>query len=204
MPMILAIGEWVMRRACQEAASWTRPINIAVNVSALQLGSDGFPHLVQKILEETRLSPERLEIEITETPLIRDPQRALLALQKLKGLGVNIAMDDFGTGYSSLSNLQAFPFDKIKIDRSFVQAIHTKPQAAAIVRAVLGLGRGLGLPVIAEGVETAEELSFLSLEGCTEAQGHLFGRPAPIEELTSLICDNVIMHPSKLMRSSKS
>ncbi len=123
-------------------------------------------------------------------------------MQKLKTLGVNIAMDDFGTGYSSLSNLQAFPFDKIKIDRSFVQAVHTKPQAAAIVRAVLGLGRGLGLPVIAEGVETSEELSFLDSEGCTEAQGYLFGRPVPIGELTSLICDNVVVLPRTRMKAA--
>jgi len=196
--LILAIGEWVMRHACREAASWPRPLNIAVNVSALQLSSDSFPHMVQSILEEARLPPERLEIEVTETSLIRDPHRALLTLQRLKRLGVNIAMDDFGTGYSSLSNLQAFPFDRIKIDRSFVQAIHTKPQAAAIVRAVLGLGRGLGLPVIAEGVETPEELSFLGLEGCTEAQGYLFSRPVPIGELVSLIRDNLPVLPRAL------
>jgi len=197
--LILKIGEWVMWEACQEAASWKRPLNIAVNVSALQLGSDGFIHLVRNTLDEAGLSPERLEIEITETALIRDPHRALLALQRLKAVGVSIAMDDFGTGYSSLSNLQTFPFDKIKIDRSFIQAVHTKPQAAAIVRAVLGLGRGLGLPVIAEGVETPEELSFLGLEGCTEAQGYLFGRPVPIEQLTSLIHDNLIVLPRTQM-----
>ena len=200
--LILRLGEWVMRQACQEAARWPRPLNIAVNVSALQLGSDDFPRLVQSILEETRLSPERLEIEITETALVRDPHRALLTLQKLKTLGVNIAMDDFGTGYSSLSNLQAFPFDKIKIDRSFVQAVHTKPQAAAIVRAVLGLGRGLGLPVIAEGVESPEELRFLGLEGCVEAQGYLFGRPMPISELAPLVFDNADVAPQELMRAA--
>ncbi|SCY66166.1 bifunctional diguanylate cyclase/phosphodiesterase [Microvirga guangxiensis] len=197
--LILTIGEWVMRQACREAASWSRPLNISVNVSALQLGSDGFPHLVQSILDETGLAPNRLEIEITETALVRDPHRALHSLRKLKELGVNIAMDDFGTGYSSLSNLQAFPFDKIKIDRSFVQEIHTKPHAAAIVRAVLGLGRGLGLPVIAEGVETLEELKFLGMEGCVEAQGYLFGRPVPISELASLIRDNVAGPPRAMV-----
>lgn len=200
--LILRIGEWVMRQACQEAATWPRPLNIAVNVSALQLCNDGFPQLVQSILEETGLSPERLEIEITETALIRDPQRALLTLRRLKKLGVNIAMDDFGTGYSSLSNLQAFPFDKIKIDRSFVQAVHTNPQAAAIVRAVLGLGRGLGLPVIAEGVESAEELNFLGLAGCIEVQGYLFGHPAPISELASLVHDNVVVIPRGLTKAA--
>jgi diguanylate cyclase (GGDEF)-like protein/PAS domain S-box-containing protein len=200
--LILKIGEWVMREACREAAAWMRPLTIAVNVSALQLTSDGFVEFVQSTLSQTKLPPERLEIEITETALIRDPNRALQSLQKLKALGINIAMDDFGTGYSSLSNLRAFPFDKIKIDRSFIQAVHTNPQAAAIVRAVLGLGRGLGLPVIAEGVETSEELRFLGLEGCTEAQGYLFGRPAPIEEFVPLINDNVVVLPQPLRRAT--
>ena len=140
-------------------------------------------------------------MEITETALIRDPNRALLTLRQLKALGVHIAMDDFGTGYSSLSNLRAFPFDKIKIDRSFIQSVDINAQAAAIVRAVLGLGRGLGLPVIAEGVETAEELRFLGHEGCTEAQGYLVGHPAPIHELSSLICDNIVALPKPLLRA---
>jgi diguanylate cyclase (GGDEF)-like protein/PAS domain S-box-containing protein len=196
--LILKIGEWVMREACREAAAWMRPLTIAVNVSALQLTSDGFVEFVESALEQAKLPPERLEIEITETALIRDPNRALQSLQRLKVLGVNIAMDDFGTGYSSLSNLRAFPFDKIKIDRSFIHSVHTNPQAAAIVRAVLGLGRGLGLPVIAEGVETREELRFLGLEGCTEAQGYLFGRPAPIREFVPLISANVITLPQPL------
>ncbi|WP_425488224.1 EAL domain-containing protein [Microvirga mediterraneensis] len=199
--LILKIGEWVMREACREAASWKRPLTVAVNVSALQLTSDGFVEFVQATLEQTNLPAKRLEIEITETALIRDPNRALVSLQRLKEIGVNIAMDDFGTGYSSLSNLRAFPFDKIKIDRSFIQAVHANPQAAAIVRAVLGLGRGLGLPVIAEGVETSEELRFLGLEGCTEAQGYLFGRPAPIMEFMQLISDNIMVLPKPLIRA---
>lgn len=200
--LILKIGEWVMQEACREAAGWTRPLTIAVNVSALQLTSDGFVEFVRKTLDSTGLAPERLEIEITETALIRDPNRALQTLQKLKGLDVNIAMDDFGTGYSSLSNLRAFPFDKIKIDRSFIHAVHANPQAAAIVRAVLGLGRALGLPVIAEGVETSEELRFLGSEGCTEAQGYLFGRPAPIEVFVPLISENVVTLPKLLLRAA--
>ncbi len=200
--LILKIGEWVMREACREAASWLRPLNVAVNVSALQLTSDGFVQFVQSTLNEFQLSPERLEIEVTETALIRDPNRALQTLKKFKEVGINIAMDDFGTGYSSLSNLRAFPFDKIKIDRSFIHAVHTNPQAAAIVRAVLGLGRGLGLPVIAEGVETSKEMNFLGLEGCTEAQGYLFGRPAPIEDFVPLISDNVLVLPKPLRRAT--
>jgi EAL domain-containing protein (putative c-di-GMP-specific phosphodiesterase class I) len=183
---ILAIGEWVMRTACHEAASWGRPLKIAINVSALQLNSPDFVSLVREVLDQAKLDPSRLELEITESVLIRDPDRALQTLTLLKAIGVSIAMDDFGTGYSSLSNLRNFPFDKIKIDRSFVRSIDVNMPAAAIVRAVLGLGRGLGLPVIAEGVETSGELAFLNAEGCKEAQGYLFGRPAPIEVFRSV------------------
>ncbi len=184
--IILRIGEWVLREACREASSWDRPLKIAVNVSALQVNNPSFVALVQAILHESGLAPERLELEITESVLIRDPERALQTLTQLKAIGVSIAMDDFGTGYSSLSNLRNFPFDKIKIDRSFVRAIDVNNQAAAIVRAVLGLGRGLGLPVIAEGVETNGELAFLNAEGCREAQGYLFGQPVPIEMFRSV------------------
>ena len=177
---ILQIGEWVLRTACREAASWPQPLSIAINVSALQIYSDNFVQLVHATLLETGLSPRRLELEITETALVRDLQRALNALRQIKALGVRIAMDDFGTGYSSLSNLRAFPFDKIKIDGSFVRSVNTNEQAATIVRAVLGLGRGLGLPVLAEGVETRAELEFLESEKCTEAQGYFLGRPSDI------------------------
>jgi diguanylate cyclase (GGDEF)-like protein/PAS domain S-box-containing protein len=177
---ILQIGEWVMRAACQEAASWPQPLTIAINVSAVQIYSENFVQLVHSILLETGLSPRRLELEITETALVRDLQRALNALRQIKALGVRIAMDDFGTGYSSLSNLRAFPFDKIKIDGSFVKSVNTNEQAATIVRAVLGLGRGLGLPVLAEGVETSAELAFLEKEECSEVQGFFVGRPAAI------------------------
>jgi diguanylate cyclase (GGDEF)-like protein/PAS domain S-box-containing protein len=177
---ILEIGAWVLREACRTAAGWANPLAIAVNVSAVQLHNPHFVQFVHGTLYETGLKAERLEIEITETALIRDPARALLTLRQLKALGVRIAMDDFGTGYSSLSNLRSFPFDRIKIDGSFIKAVHNNPQGAAIVRSVLGLGRGLGLAVVAEGVETAEELSFLAQEQCTLAQGYLLGRPGPI------------------------
>jgi diguanylate cyclase (GGDEF)-like protein/PAS domain S-box-containing protein len=181
---ILQIGEWVLRTACAEAASWSRPLTVAVNVSAVQLHNANFTHLVHDILVATGMSPRRLELEITETALISDLHRALGTLRMLKGLGIRIAMDDFGTGYSSLSNLRAFPFDKIKIDGSFIHSVDCNEQAAAIVRAVLGLGRGLGLPVLAEGVETANELQFLSREAaCQEVQGYLIGRPCDIEQL---------------------
>ncbi len=183
---ILQIGEWVLRAACTEAARWTRPLRVAVNVSAVQLHNVNFAHQVHEILFQTGLPPHRLELEITETAFIRDIKRALATLRQLKALGVRIAMDDFGTGNSSLSNLRAFPFDKIKIDGSFIKSVDTNEQAASIVRAVLGLGRGLGLPVLAEGVETAGELEFLSTELCSEAQGYLLGVPASIEQFRHL------------------
>ncbi|AWN36211.1 EAL domain-containing protein [Methylobacterium radiodurans] len=179
---ILQIGEWVLRAACREAASWPNPLSVAVNVSAVQLLAPHFAQMVHEVLFQTELRPERLEIEITETALIRDPSRAQSTLRQLKALGLRIAMDDFGTGYSSLSNLRAYPFDKIKIDGSFIRAVDENEQTQAIVRSVLGLGRGLGLPVLAEGVETAEELRFLIEENCQSAQGYLMGRPAAIEQ----------------------
>jgi diguanylate cyclase len=132
------------------------------------------------VLLETGLNPQRLEIEITEGVLIDDFERAIAILRKIKNLGVRVAMDDFGTGYSSLSYLQAFPFDKIKIDQTFIAKIGTNNQATAIIHAIVGLGRALALPVIAEGVETEEQLAFLVTEGCNEVQGYFIGRPQPI------------------------
>jgi len=177
---IQQIGEWVPRQACAEASGWTNPLGVAVNVSAMQLHNPQFTQLVHGILVQTGLNPGRLELEITETALVRDFNRALATLRLLKALGVRIAIDDFGTGYSSLSNLQAFPFDKIKIDGSFIKAVDANEQAATIVRAVLGIGRGLKLPVLAEGVETDEELGFLGAELCDQIQGYLLGKPAGI------------------------
>src|ERR1700726_5354006 len=183
---ILPIGEWVLRAACREAATWTQPLTIAVNVSAVQIHNANFAQLVHEILLETGLAPGQLELEITETALIRDLNRALATLRRIKMLGVRIAMDDFGTGYSSLSNLRAFPFDKIKIDGSFIKSVDSSGQAAAIVRSVLGLGRALSLPVLAEGVETRAEFEFLEGEKCDEAQGYLLGRPGDIEGFRQL------------------
>jgi diguanylate cyclase (GGDEF)-like protein/PAS domain S-box-containing protein len=188
---ILEIGDWVLKTACREAATWTQPLTVAVNVSAVQIYNADFVRELHQILLETGLPPRRLEIEITETALVRDFDRALATLRQVKALGVRIAMDDFGTGYSSLSNLRAFPFDKIKIDGSFIKSVNSNEQAATIVRAVLGLGRGLGLPVLAEGVETAAELQFLQRERCDEAQGYLLGRPAAIDTFRHLTHDGV-------------
>jgi diguanylate cyclase (GGDEF)-like protein/PAS domain S-box-containing protein len=190
---ILEIGDWVLKTACREAATWTVPLSVAVNVSAVQLYNANFVQELHQILLETGLSPRYLEIEITETALVRDFNRALTTLRQIKALGIRIAMDDFGTGYSSLSNLRAFPFDKIKIDGSFIKSVNTNDQAATIVRAVLGLGRGLRLPVLAEGVETAAELQFLQDELCDEVQGYLMGRPAPIGSFRNLTHAEVVL-----------
>src|SRR6195256_2735512 len=194
---ILEIGTWVLKTACREAASWTRPLTVAVNVSAVQLYSPDFVQELHQILLETGLPPRRLEIEITETALVRDFNRALSMLRQIKALGIRIAMDDFGTGYSSLSNLRAFPFDRIKIDGSFIKSVNSNDQAATIVRAVLGLGRGLGLPVLAEGVETEAELHFLRDELCDEAQGYLLGRPAAISDFRNLTHDEAAPQTSE-------
>jgi diguanylate cyclase (GGDEF)-like protein/PAS domain S-box-containing protein len=175
--LILPIGEWVLRRACQEAAQWAEPHKIAVNLSAVQLAHTDFPRLVHQILIETGLKPARLELEITETAMITDLDRTTHILRQIKLLGVSVAMDDFGTGYSSLSTLRAFPFDKIKLDRSFMSELNDSPQSRAIIRAVLALGESLEIPVLAEGVETAEQLAFLRDQGCDEVQGYLLGRP---------------------------
>ena len=195
---IREIGDWVLRTACLEAAAWTQPLTVAVNVSAVQLYNPDFVQELHQILLETSLPPRRLEIEITETALVRDFNRALTTLRKIKALGVRIAMDDFGTGYSSLSNLRAFPFDKIKIDGSFVKSVNSNGQAATIVRAVLGLGRGLGLPVLAEGVETEAELQFLRAERCDEVQGYLLGRPAAIHHFRNFTHNEPVSNACEL------
>jgi diguanylate cyclase (GGDEF)-like protein len=185
--LIISIGEWVLREACAEAASWPRPLQIAVNLSPAQFKHGDLPTLVHSILLQTGLSPSRLELEITEGVLIGDFTRALSILRRLKALGVRIAMDDFGTGYSSLSYLQSFPFDKIKIDRSFIANVQSNHQSAAIVRAVIGLARGLDVPVVAEGVETTDQLEFLSQESCSEIQGYLIGKPSPIASYSDMV-----------------
>jgi diguanylate cyclase (GGDEF)-like protein len=183
--LIAQLGEWVLRRACADAVTWERPLRIAVNLSPLQLNQPNLPTLVHEVLIATGLSPKRLELEITESALFKDYQRALDNLRRLKALGVRIAMDDFGTGFSSLSTLQSFPFDKIKIDKSFVENIHRHDRATVIVRAVLGLGRSLEIPCVAEGVETQEQIDFLRGEDCAELQGYAIGRPSPIDAISA-------------------
>lgn len=177
--LILPIGEWVMRTACRAAASWPEGCKIAVNLSPVQLSHTDLPRLVHQILIETGLKPSLLELEITETAMITDLERTTHILRQLKLLGVSVAMDDFGTGYSSLSTLRAFPFDKIKLDRSFMTELDGSPQSRAIIRAVLALGESLEIPVLAEGVETQDQLAFLRDQGCDEVQGYLLGKPSP-------------------------
>ncbi|ODT73186.1 MAG: hypothetical protein ABS75_00435 [Pelagibacterium sp. SCN 63-23] len=177
---INAIGAWVLKHACMEAASWPEPYKIAVNVSAIQLSQVDLIDTVRNTLLLSGLSPERLELEVTETSIIADKQRALHVLRQIKAMGVSIAIDDFGTGYSSLDTLRSFPFDKIKLDRSFMSEVEDNEQSKAIVRAILALGRSLSVPVLAEGVETRAQLDVLRKEGCNEAQGFLLGRPGAI------------------------
>jgi len=185
--LIISMGEWILREACREAASWPKPLHIAVNLSPVQFRHGDLAQVIHGILLETGLAPSRLEIEITESVLIGDFSRAVSVLRRLKSLGVRISMDDFGTGYSSLSYLQSFPFDKIKIDRAFISNVERNNQSASIVRAVIGLGRGLKVPVVAEGVETREQLDFLLQEECDEVQGFLLGRPRPIADYAEIL-----------------
>ena len=185
--LINEIGEWVLREACREAASWHKPLQIAINLSPLQLRQGDFVSLVHSVLLENNLAPDRLVLEITESALMDDYSRSVSILRRVKALGVRIAMDDFGTGYSSLSYLQSFPFDKIKIDQTFISNLDRNAQSAAIVRAVLALGRNLGLITVAEGVETPEQLTILRNEGCDEIQGYLIGRPQPIDEYAAIV-----------------
>ena len=155
--LILPLGEWVLRRSCRDAAQWAPGYKVAVNLSSVQLSHANLPELVERILRESGLPPDRLELELTETAVARDKTRSLRFIQEIKALGVTVALDDFGTGYSSLDTLRTFPFDKIKLDRSFVGDLGNDRRARAIIRAVLALARSLGIPVLAEGIETPQQ-----------------------------------------------
>src|SRR5439155_24023038 len=179
----LPLGEWALRRACLDSAAWS--VSVAVNVSPLQFRRPDFVEMVQRILTETGFDPNRLELEITESTLLGNVEGAEAAMHRLKALGVRLALDDFGTGYSSLLYLRRFPFDKLKIDRSFVLSIEKAADAAAIVHAIVSLGRGLGMKVTAEGVETADQQLFLRAAGVHSMQGYRFGRPVTVAEITA-------------------
>ena len=188
--LIIEIGDWVLRTACAAAKGWSEPHKVAVNIAPLQLAQGDLPRRVAEILCETGLSADRLEIEITESGIIADHQHALMIVQQLKVLGVTVAMDDFGTGYSSLSTLQQFPFDKIKIDRTFITHVTTNAHSAAIVQATLLLGKSLGIPILAEGVETEAHLAFLCAAGCNSVQGFLFGKPIAAVDVERLLAES--------------
>jgi diguanylate cyclase (GGDEF)-like protein len=183
--LIVKIGDWVLITACQAAANWPGDYVIAVNVSPLQFKADTLLSTVSMVLERTGLAPERLELEITEGALLDDTDNVLTTLHALRALGVRISMDDFGTGYSSLSYLQKFPFNKIKIDRSFVSGSDADSQA--ILRAVSGLGSNLGMSITAEGVETAEQLSRIKDQNCTHVQGYLTGKPMDAAQMVTFL-----------------
>ena len=182
--LIIELGNWVLRRACMDGKAWP-DLTIAVNVSSLQFRRIDFVEVVEKILNETRFNPARLELELTESVLLGNVDTAEAAMVRLKALGVRLALDDFGTGYSSLLYLRRFPFDKLKIDRSFVRSIEKAADAAAIVHAIVSLGRGLGMQVTAEGVETADQQLFLRAAGVHSMQGFRFGRPVTVAEISA-------------------
>jgi len=181
--LIIPLGEWILRQACADAAHWPAHIKVAVNLSAVQFGKGDLLDIVTRALADADLQPERLELEVTESILLRNNGENVAILNELKSLGVSIVLDDFGTGYSSLSYLQMFPFDKLKIDKSFVAELSNRAECAAIVCAVIGLGRSLGIGTTAEGVETREQYELLRAAGCREAQGYLLSRPVPIAQL---------------------
>ncbi|MBK3745836.1 EAL domain-containing protein, partial [Paraburkholderia aspalathi] len=183
---IHTLGDWVLTSACREAVQWQRPLKIAVNLSPVQFRSKSLIQSVISILVDSGLDPDRLELEITESVLLDKNEQTLETLMKLKAVGIQIAMDDFGTGYSSLGSLRGFPFDKIKIDRSFIRDVTTRADAFAIVELVIGIGRSLGMTTIAEGVETEDQFKCLKQLGCDQVQGYLTGRPVSVAQLGHL------------------
>ena len=187
--LIIQIGEWVLGEACRCAMSWADPLKVAVNVSTTQFSGRNLVHVVSQALTESGLDPARLELEITESVMVQDFDSALSILHQIKKLGVGIAMDDFGTGYSSLSYMRSFPFDKIKIDQSFIREIGNKVESTAIIRAVTGMCESLGITVTAEGVETRQQLNLLRAERCTEIQGYLISKPRPARDIPGVISE---------------
>ena len=192
--IITDVGAWVLRQACTDVVSWPGSLKVAVNLSPVQFRDKGLAQSVARILSETGLDPRRLELEVTESLLLGNDESVLAILHDLRAMGVRIAMDDFGTGYSSLSYLRRFPFDKIKIDQSFVREMNAQDDCVAIIRAVVGLGRSLGMAVNAEGVETVQQFDSLCDEGCGEVQGYLFSKPRPACEIPTLLMSHRSRH----------
>jgi EAL domain-containing protein (putative c-di-GMP-specific phosphodiesterase class I) len=185
--LIVPLGEWVLRRACAEAAAWPSDIRVAVNLSPAQFKGRALVGVVTSALAAAGLAPSRLELEITEAVLLQEEESTLAMLHQLRALGVRISMDDFGTGYSSLSYLRCFPFDKIKIDRSFIADLDRGRDSAAIIRAIISMGASLGIDTTAQGVETAEQFERVRRDGCTEIQGYYFSPPRPAAEVFRLV-----------------
>jgi EAL domain-containing protein (putative c-di-GMP-specific phosphodiesterase class I) len=185
--LIVELGHAVLYEACIEAGRWPEPLRVSVNLSPRQLSDPGLVDSVSAVLKVTGLAPDRLSLEITESAFADDPARALDVLQRLKQLGVRLELDDFGTGYSSLTYVRMFPIDALKIDRSFVQGVCESPEDAAIVEAVISMGRALGVNVVAEGVESEDQSALLQHLGCTLAQGFLFSRPVPASALAEMV-----------------
>jgi EAL domain-containing protein (putative c-di-GMP-specific phosphodiesterase class I) len=187
--IILPIGEWVLKTACnqnkvwQDTCSLKTPVSVSINLSGHQFNQDSFFNMVEKVLDVSCLEPEYLELEITESVIMKNAKKTITMLKRLKRMGLTISMDDFGTGYSSFSYLKRFPLDIIKIDRSFIRDITNNPEDAAIVRAILAMAHNLKLKVVAEGVETEEQLEFLRDQGCDEIQGYLLSVPLSAEEV---------------------
>jgi EAL domain-containing protein (putative c-di-GMP-specific phosphodiesterase class I) len=191
--LIVPIGNWVLERACRQAGEWRRsmpgagPLSISVNLSARQLAQPDLPGLVAEVLRDTGVDPGDLHLEITESSLMEDPDAALAAMTELRGLGVRLVLDDFGTGYSSLAYVQRFPIAMLKVDRSFVADLGDDSPGGAIVAAVANMAHGLGVEVVAEGVETEDQAAAVQALGCAYAQGYLYGRPVPAEAMSILL-----------------
>jgi EAL domain-containing protein (putative c-di-GMP-specific phosphodiesterase class I) len=185
--LIVPIGEWVLRQACAQAAAWPDDLKVAVNLSPVQFKKGNLPQLVFATLASAGLPAARLELEITESLILANSKTNLATLRSLRALGVGISMDDFGIGYSGLSYLRAFPFDKIKIDRSFISELGESADSMAMIKAITNLGSNLGIPTLAEGAETETQFAQLREAGCTEMQGYLFSRPVPASEIAGLL-----------------
>jgi EAL domain-containing protein (putative c-di-GMP-specific phosphodiesterase class I) len=186
--LIVPVGEWVLAEACRQIRAWKdagrEPVAIAINISARQFAARNLGEIVKRVLDAHQADPRWIELELTESMLMVNTEEAVRTLEYLKSLGLRLSIDDFGTGYSSLSYLKRFPIDALKIDRSFIDEITTDVDDATITRAVIGMAHNLGLKVVAEGVETLEQLAFLSENGCDEAQGFYFAKPQPAAEVT--------------------
>jgi EAL domain-containing protein (putative c-di-GMP-specific phosphodiesterase class I) len=197
--LIGAIGEWVVREACRQARAWQEqglaPMRVSVNLSPSQFRGSGLIHSVRRALDEAGLDPRFLEVELTESAVMSDPEESIAILEQLSAMGVLVSVDDFGTGYSSMSYLRRLPIDKLKIDRVFINEIASRPEDASIVRAIVSLAHSLRLKVVAEGVETPAQLDFLKAVGCDEYQGYHFSKPLPASEFERVIREKAAMQP---------